>query len=198
MEQEYQDLLSWYSTYCQRGPYFKYSFGFIDGLYNEFIKRQQTTKVLTYHIDSLFKDLEQLREQVNNLRNMIRSNLGHEPENESIHGLLGIKRQLVSWINLDTAQLYKHNIQHVDNKCVCVKDYCLQGETREKVAYNIYLNRRYLNKIYEYFIGCCEFNYLITHMPDGHQGILWNSSHDLTLVMAQDDWDGELHFPHNT
>jgi uncharacterized protein YebE (UPF0316 family) len=129
---------------------------------------------------------------------MIKNNLGHEPEHESIQGLLGIKRQLVSWINNDVSQLYKPNVQHVENKCVCVKDYCLQGEAREKVAYNIYLNRRYLNKIYDYFITCNEFNYLIMHMPSGHQGILWNSSHDLTLIMSQDEWDGDLQFPHHT
>lgn len=192
---EYQDLLTWYTAYCQQSPYFKYSFAFIDGLYQELQNRQQSTKLLTYQIDLWFKDLDQLRDQVHALRTMIKDNLGQDPDPGSRQSLLGIKRQLVAWINNDIAQLYKHNVQYVGNNGVFVKDYCLQGEAREKMAYNVYLNRRYLNKIYDYFIACNEFDYLLTHLPDGHQGVLRNSSRDLTLVMSQDEWGGELQFP---
>lgn len=194
MEHEYRDLLAWYNEYCQQHPYFKYSFAFVEGLYQELQKRQQSTNLLTYQIDLWFKDMDQIKDQVHSLRNMIRDNLGQEPDSGSRQSLLNIKRQLVKWIDTDIAQLYKPDVQYVGNKGVYVKDYCLQGEAREKMAYNIYLNRRYLNKIYDYFIACNEFNYLITHLPDGHQGVLRNSSHDLSLIMSQDEWDGELHY----
>jgi hypothetical protein len=207
MEQEYQDMLSWYNEYCRHHLYFKYSFAFIDGLYTELHKRQQTTNFLTYHIDLWFKDLEQIKEHINNLKSMITENLGQEADHNSIQDLLSIKRQLVSWINNDLSQLYKHNVQHFEDGNVHVSDYCLQGEAREKVAYNIYLNHRYLNKIYDYFITCNEFNYLLlsilsqspihfyqqsNHSSNGYQGILRNSSHDLTIIMSQDDWDGDF------
>lgn len=193
---EKDNINKWIQSYKKSKPHFKYSFGFLEGLYTKIEEYKSSAK--SFDVMNLLilwsNTVKTLITMKNDIERILYDNLKITINYENNTDLVNIKKDIIKWICNDRRIVNER--QHViinsadGTRKVKLFDengqifpYKIQGKEYDEALYRLKQNEYYLTKMYEYFE---MFSGLMSNIKNENSV---EREHDYRLKISMDWWD---------